>query len=65
MNDEPSVELLVKMTDKEINLWRLANSKATSEDESRKALKMLAKSLRERGCRYTVRQLGQNYNAAL
>jgi hypothetical protein len=65
-SDEPTVELFVKMTDREINLWRLANGKATSDDESRKALKMLAKSMRERGCRYTVRELGKgSYNAAV
>jgi hypothetical protein len=65
ITDEPSVELLVKLTIKEINLWRLANAKATSDEEVKNANRLLSESLRSRSARYTVRQLGQSYNAAL
>jgi hypothetical protein len=63
---ETTVELLAKMTDREINLWRLANSKAASDAEAKKAAWLLVKSIRERGGRYTVRELGKgSYNAAV
>jgi hypothetical protein len=58
ITDEPSVELLVKLTIKEINLWRLANAKATSDEEVKNANRLLSESLRSRSARYTVRQLG-------
>ena len=65
-HDDLSVELLVKLTIKEINLWRLANSKATPAEEVKKANSLLSQSLRARGARYLVRELGcQSYNAAL
>jgi hypothetical protein len=57
ITDEPSVELLVKLTIKEINLWRLANAKATSDEEVKNANRLLSESLRSRSARYTVRQL--------
>jgi hypothetical protein len=66
ITEELSVELQVKLTIKEINLWRLANAKATSDEEVRKANSLLSQSLRARGARYLVRELGrQSYNAGL
>jgi hypothetical protein len=64
MNEQPSVELLVKLTDKEINLWRLANGKANADEEAKRASWLMIKSIRERNGRYTVRELG-GYNAAV
>jgi hypothetical protein len=80
--EDLSVELLIKLTDREVNLFRLAMSKAagvnpekdlplspsemdTAEEESKQATKMLFKTLKQRQCRYTVRELGGSYNAAL
>ncbi len=53
----PSLELTLKLTTKEANLLRLAMSKASSTDESKQAGKMLFRSLRERGARYTIAEL--------
>jgi K+/H+ antiporter YhaU regulatory subunit KhtT len=64
-DDDPSVELLIKLTDREINLFRLAMSRAAAEEEAKQATKMLFKTLKQRQCRYTVRELGSGYNAAL
>jgi RecA-family ATPase len=58
INDDPSVELLIKLTDREINLFRLAMSRAAAEDKAKEATKMLFKTLKQRQCRYTVRELG-------
>jgi hypothetical protein len=60
-----SHELLVELTLREINLWRLALGKASSEEEAGKASRLFLKSVRERGCRYSVRELGRSYNAAI
>jgi hypothetical protein len=62
---EPSVELLIKLNDREINLFRLAMSRAAAEEEAKEATKMLFKTLKQRQCRYTVRELGGSYNAGL
>jgi hypothetical protein len=61
----PPVELSIKMTEREINLWRLAMARAASEEETRKASKLLFRTLKERACRYTVRELGKDYNAVI
>lgn len=53
----PSLELALKLTTKEANLLRLAMSKASSEEESKKAGKMFFRSLRERESRFTIREL--------
>ena len=60
MNEQPevTVEVSSKMTSEEIELWRLAHSKAVTQQESEQAAAMLFKSLRERDSKYLVRQLG-------
>jgi hypothetical protein len=64
--DDVSHELMAKLTLKELNLWRLMTANASTDEESRIAAKLLAKSLRERGARYLVRELGAgSYNAAV
>jgi hypothetical protein len=45
---QPSLELTLKLTDREANLLRAAMSRASSPDESKQAAKLLFKSLRER-----------------
>ena len=65
LTQDPSVELLIKLTDREINLFRLAMSRAAAEEEAKQATKLLFRTLKERQCRYTVRELGGGYNAAL
>ena len=62
-DDDPSVELLIKLTDREVNLFRLAMSKAAAEEEAKQATKLLFRTLKERQCRYTVRELGQSFGA--
>jgi hypothetical protein len=63
---ETTVEVLIKMSQREINLWRLANTRATTDEEVRTAVRLLFQSLRERGARYLVRELGAGtYNAIL
>ena len=57
----PSVELSIKMTQREINLFRLAMARAASEEETKKASKLLFRTLKERSCRYTVRELGKDF----
>jgi hypothetical protein len=54
---QPSLELTLKLTDREANLLRLAMTRATSEDESKKAGKLFFKSLRERASRFTLAEL--------
>jgi hypothetical protein len=46
VNDDPSVELLIKLTDREINLFRLAMSKAAAEEEAKEATKLLFETLK-------------------
>jgi hypothetical protein len=53
-----TVEVTEKMTRLEIDLWRLAHSKAATESEAAEAAAMIFKSLRQRDSRYAVRQLG-------
>ena len=61
---EPTHELTVKVTEREINLWRLANCQLTMDGKVRVAFKLFIKSLRKRIA--MVRQLGKNfYNAAV
>jgi hypothetical protein len=55
--ETPSLELTLKLTDREANLLRAAMSKAFSEDDCKKAGRMLFKSLRERESRFTLREL--------
>jgi hypothetical protein len=55
---ETSQEIQIKVTDRELNLWRLANSKTASDEEVGKAVRLLFQSLRQRRARYIVRQLG-------
>jgi len=55
----PSLELLLKLTDREAILLRAAMSKASSPEESKQAGKMFFKSLRERESRYLLRELGK------
>jgi hypothetical protein len=55
---QPSLELTLKLTDREANLLRTAMSKASSPEESKQAGKLLFKFLRERQSRFTLRQLG-------
>ena len=52
-----SFELLMKLTEQEVNLLRLAISRAASAEESKEAGRLFFKSLRARGSRYTVRDL--------
>ena len=60
------VELTVSFDKQEITLWRLANSKSASKEDWQAAAIVLVQSLRARGCRYTVRQLGRGaYNAGV
>jgi hypothetical protein len=54
---QPSLELTLRLTNKEANLLRLAVSRATSEEESKRAGKLFFKSLRERASRFTLAQL--------
>lgn len=63
--EEPTHEVMVKVTLKELNLWRIMNAKASTDEESRVAAKLLAKSLRQRQARYLVRELGATYNAGV
>jgi hypothetical protein len=60
MNEQQSltVELLVKLTNEQVELWRLAISRVSDEQESKQAAKQLFRSLRLSGARYTVRELG-------
>jgi len=53
-----TVEVSSHMTSEEVELWRLAHSKAVSLQEAEQASVMLFKSLRERDSKYLVRQLG-------
>jgi hypothetical protein len=40
LTQDPSVELLIKLTDREINLFRLAMSRAAAEEEAKQATKL-------------------------
>lgn len=63
---DTTVEVLVKMSQREVNLWRLANTRAISDKEIEMAVRLLFQSLRGRGARYLVRELGAgSYNAVL
>ena len=55
---QPSLELTLRLMQREANLVRVAMSKATSEDECKKAAKLLFKSLRDRESRFTIKELG-------
>jgi hypothetical protein len=57
-----SLELTLKLTLREGNLFRVAMSKASTADESKQAGKLLFKFLRERQSRFTLRQLGVKEN---
>jgi hypothetical protein len=54
---QPSLELHLKLTDREANLLRLAMTRATSEEDSKKAGKLFFKSLRERSSRFTLSEI--------
>ena len=54
---QPSLELTLRLTDKEANLLRLAMTRAASEEESKKAGKLFFKSLRDRASRFTLAEL--------
>jgi hypothetical protein len=56
--DTPTVELLVKLTSAQIDLWRQAISRASTEQDAKKSARLLFKSLQATGTRYTVRELG-------
>jgi hypothetical protein len=58
-----SFELSVKLTEREVNLMRLAASRAASAEESKEAGRMFFKSLRARESRYQVRRLYGSGNA--
>lgn len=52
-----SFELLMKLAEREVNLLRLAASRAASAEESKETASLFFKSLRARGARYMVRDL--------
>jgi hypothetical protein len=59
MNEQDTtVEVSEKMTEPEVTCYRLAHSKAVTEQEAEQAAIMLFRSLRQRDSRYVVRQLG-------
>jgi hypothetical protein len=53
-----SLELTLKLTDREANLLRAAMSRASSKEESREAGRLFFRFLRERESRFTLRELG-------
>jgi len=55
---QPSLELTLKLTDREANLLGAAMSKASSEEECKIAGKMLFNSLRGRESRLAIKVLG-------
>jgi hypothetical protein len=57
--ESPTVELSTKLTKEQIEIWRLAISKAASEEDVKKSAKAFFKSLRASGTRYKVRELGR------
>jgi hypothetical protein len=61
MNAQPevTVELLIKLTGAQIDLWRSAISGASTEEQSKKSAKLFFQNLRASGARYTVRELGR------
>ena len=63
MNDQQpeavTVELVIKLTHKQISLWRQAISRASTESDAKHAGKHFFRSIRATGNRYVVRELGR------
>jgi hypothetical protein len=60
MNEQPelTVEITEKATKFEVDCWRVAHSKAATEQEAAEAAIKFFRSLRQRNSRYLVRELG-------
>jgi hypothetical protein len=63
--DGEQVELTIKLSNAEINFFRQAITKRASDKDWQQCATLLLQSLRARSSRFTVRELGRSYNAAV
>ena len=66
MSEEiPEVELAITLSKKEIDHFRAAITRRASDEQWQQSAMLLLQSLRARSSRFTVRELGRSYNAAV